>query len=39
MGMDTISLEVTSQESIEAAKRSVERLIEGGGLWGLVNNA
>lgn len=39
MGMDTLSLEVTSQESIDEAKSKVAKLTDGRGLWGLVNNA
>jgi len=39
IGIDTLSLDVTSQESIEEARRNVVRLTGEGGLWGLVNNA
>jgi len=38
LGMNIISLEVTSTESREEAKRKVVELT-GGKLWGLVNNA
>ena len=39
MGMDTLSLEVTSTESVASAKAKVEKLTGGRGLDILVNNA
>ncbi len=37
--MDTLSLEVTSKESVQGAKGEVERITKGRGLDVLVNNA
>ncbi|CAG8951532.1 hypothetical protein HYFRA_00007448 [Hymenoscyphus fraxineus] len=39
MGMETLSLDVTSEESIRAAREAVEGLVGGGGLDILVHNA